>query len=577
MYYFDENLIQQIFNSNEFKGWLLSRRWFGDKSKLSNLAFKIDLIYFKIIAERIFISIIQIHTQSYLKSYFLPLIQYDKIQDILEPKENTRDNIIKLIDNTYSKMVALTVHDKPIEEVISLNLVEAEYCVFFWKNMLFDKKLSETFPNLSMELLLYTEQFEDETNMAKVQNLIEASLYPDRYEYSIEQLGGGNTNNLLFLLKLFNKRKSEVKVITFIIKSYKEFTERVEPRTLYILVKNNFPNAPKIYGTIKINGKETIGLLEDIPNIGNIGDVYWNDLNKLIKFVFETLKKDFSILNIKENISNLIKKNCTESLRVSEQIGLQIKQLHKALILPGDPQYEKVLVNSKKYLNSYTERLTKIILSIEESIAQKSENAFYNSPKIKSILIDVKDIIEKFKTEFKIQSIELQPIHQDLHMQQILYNKDNQHYNFYFIGFEGDPQLNYKERMGKFPIEKDLGSFLRSLSYIKFNAMINFIETNLIDREKFEVPEELLFSVYFRRAAKITQSQLFLEKIVNLVNGWEVRLMNKIFDKSLNLNFPLINLFTIERAMHELDYELLYRPSNMIIPILGLKEIIDKY
>lgn len=577
MHYFDENLIQQIFNSNEFKGWLLSRRWFGDKSRLSNLTFKINLIYFNIIAERIFISIIQIQTQSYVKSYFLPLIQYDKIQDILEPKENNRDNIIKLIDNTYSKMVALTVHDKSSEEIISLNLVEAEYCVFFWKNMLFDKKISETFPKLSMELLLYTEQFEDEINMTKVQNLIEASLYPDRYEYSIEQLGGGNTNNLLFLLKLFNKRKSEIEPITFIIKSYKEFTERLEPKTLYILVKNNFPNAPKIYGTIKINGKETIGILEDIPNIGNIGDVYWNDLNKMVKSVFETIKKDASILNNKENISNLIKKNCTESLIVSEQIGLQIKHLHEALILPEDPQYEKELVNSENYLNSYTKRLIKIIMSIEQSIGQRSENAFYNSPKIKSILIDIKDIIEKFKAEFKTQSIELQPIHQDLHMEQILYNKDNQHYNFYFIGFEGDPQLNYNERMSKFPIEKDLASFLRSLSYIKFNTMIEFIETNLIVPERFEVPEELLFSVYFRKSAKISQTQLYLEKIVSLVNGWEERLMNKIFDKSLHLNFPLINLFTIERAMHELDYELLYRPSNMIIPILGLKEIIDKY
>ena len=53
--------------------------------------------------------------------------------------------------------------------------------------------------------------------------------------------------------------------------------------------------------------------------------------------------------------------------------------------------------------------------------------------------------------------------------------------------------------------------------------------------------------------------------------------MEKILNKSLKLNFPLINLFTIERAFNELDYELLYRPSNMIIPILGLKELVDKY
>ncbi|KKM25032.1 hypothetical protein LCGC14_1599030 [marine sediment metagenome] len=35
--YIEKNLFQGVCNSNEFKGWLLSRRWFGDKSSLSKL------------------------------------------------------------------------------------------------------------------------------------------------------------------------------------------------------------------------------------------------------------------------------------------------------------------------------------------------------------------------------------------------------------------------------------------------------------------------------------------------------------------------------------------------------------
>ena len=49
--YFDKNLFQQVFNSNEFKGWLLSKRWFGDKSLLSNLAFEVKVNYFNTISE----------------------------------------------------------------------------------------------------------------------------------------------------------------------------------------------------------------------------------------------------------------------------------------------------------------------------------------------------------------------------------------------------------------------------------------------------------------------------------------------------------------------------------------------
>lgn len=575
--YFDKNLIQQVFNSNEFKGWLLSRRWFGDKSSLSNLAFRVTLSYFKIVSERIFLTIIEITTQEYTKSYFLPMISYEKIQEILEPREQTSDNIVKLTENTYSKMVALNVYDNQKEKIISLNLVEAEYCVFFWKKMLFDKKITETFPNLSMELTLYSEQFEDDINMTKVRSLIEASLYPERYEYGLEQLGGGNTTNLLFSLKIYKKGANE-EPISYILKSYKDYSGSLEPRTLFVLVKNNFPNAPKIYGTIKLQGKETIGILEDVSNIGNLGDIYWNEVNNMIYDVFKRVNDDYSYLNNKEEISNMIKKHCVESLKVSEKIGFQIKKLHKALILKDDPLYSKEMVDSKKYLKNYTDNLNSIVSKILNYTSKKPEGAFYNSPKITAIFLDIKDIIEKFRSEFDIEQITIQPVHQDLHFQQILYNKNNSDYMFYFIDFEGDPQLSQEERKTKFPIEKDLASFLRSLSYIKFNTLINFIEKKIVDKNKFEVPAEFLFSLYFRKSSKISEKHKTLEIALNLLNLWEQKLMGKIFDKSLKLklHFTLINYFTIERTLHELNYELLFRPNNAIIPILGLKEIIDK-
>ncbi len=206
--------------------------------------------------------------------------------------------------------------------------------------------------------------------------------------------------------------------------------------------------------------------------------------------------------------------------------------------------------------------------------SKQSEGAFYNSPKITTIFLDIKDIIEKFRSEFDIEQIIIQPVHQDLHFQQILYNKNNGDYMFYFIDFEGDPQLSQEERKERFPIEKDLASFLRSLSYIKFNTLLNFIEKKIVDKNKFEVPAEFLFSLYFRKSSKISKKHKTLEIALNLLNLWENKLMGKIFDKRLKLHFTLINYFTIERTLHELNYELLFRPNNVIIPILGILEIL---
>lgn len=574
---FDKNLIQQVIDSNEFKAWLISKRWLGDKLLLSNLDFRIVLKHFEFMSERIFITVITIEREEYSKSYFLPLIYYHKITDILDPVENIRENIVRLTEKTFSKILIRSIPEDGQSNVFPVNLIEAEYCLFFWKKMFFDKNVSESFPSMSLNLTLYTEQFQDESNMRKVQNLIEASLYRDRFQFSLEQLGGGNTTNLLFLLSIRNLNFPNSKPISYVIKSYKEYIENFEPKVLFVLVKNEFPNAPKIYGTLKFHEKETVGILENVTNIGNLGDIYWNELNNMINNVFRGLNEDYRYLREKEKISQVINQNCTESLKVSEEISYYIKKLHNALVLPGQKEFDKEIVDSEIFLEQYTNKLNSIITEIQSKMKRKSENSFYKSPKISSILIDIKDIIEKFRTELKAPKIEIQPVHQDLHMQQILYNKIDDDYQYFFIDFEGDPQLTPEEKKQKFPVEKDISSFLRSLSYIKFNSILNFIEQNIIDPNKFEVAEEFLFSIYFRKASKITQKHKILEIFLQLLYNWENKLMSKLFGKGQKLHFTLINYFTIERALHELDYELLFRPNKTIVPILGLKEIIDKY
>ena len=567
----DKNLVQNVCNSNEFKGWLLSKRWFGDKSALSNLDFNIRINYFKLIADRILLNIIEVKTTNYSKTYFLPLIYYEKVEEILEPIEKTRETILNLTENTFSKKIAVTVEEEP--KIITLNLVEAEFCLFFWRKMLFDTSLSEKFPSMDMELRLYTDQFEDDINMKKVQHLIEAGLYPDRYELSINQLGKGNTTNILFLLTISNKRNPDQPSVSYVLKSYKDYSVSLEPSTLFVLVKNNFPNAPKIYGTIKVLDKETIGIIESVPNVGNLGEIYWNELNNMITKTFKDLNKDYSNYNEKQNISNLIKENCAETIKLSSEIGGFINNLHNALILSNQEEYSLESVDSNSYLRNYTKRLNGIISELLNHMTQQPESAFFNLPKISSILIDIKDIIERFRAEFQVPKIDIQPVHQDLHMEQILYNKIDNQYKFYFIDFEGDPQLTIGERKGKFPVEKDLASFLRALSYIKFNTLLNFIEKKIIRKGRYEVPEEILYNLYFRRAAKPLNESL--DVVLNVLNIWETKLMGKIL-KNLNMDYVLITYFYIERALNELSYEIGHRPNKIIVPILGLKEIVDK-
>ncbi|MFW9827917.1 MAG: hypothetical protein ACFFEY_10010 [Candidatus Thorarchaeota archaeon] len=569
--YIDKNVLKEVFNSNEFKGFLLSRRWFGDKSTLSNLEFEVLLEYFEVISEKIFLTLIKVKVNDYSKTYFLPLIYYKELEEILYSTERDHKNIVKLTENTFSKKIAMTIKNE--QKILSLNLLEAEFCLYFWDKILFDVHVSEKFPKLNLELTLYSKQFEDNVNMKKVQTLIEAGLYPYRYKMKIEQLGGGNTTNLLYSLTIINKKNPEENAISYVLKSYKDYTISLEPSILYVLVKNKFPNTPKIYGTIRIKDKETIGILESVPNDGNLGDIYWNELNNFITKTFTNIEEDYSELNERSKVSQLIKENCSETILVSSEIGNYIENLHESLILSEQKEYMLESVDSELYLKTYTDNLNSIISKLLKRIDDKSEKAFFNLPKISSILIDIKDIIERFRLEFRENLIKIQRVHQDLHMEQILFKKKDQHYNFYFIDFEGDPQLNFEEKKGKFPVEKDLASFLRALSYIKFNTLLRFIEKKIIRKHKYEVPEEVLYNLFFRRAARPMKE--VLDTILNILNYWESKLINKIL-KNLNLNYTLITYFYIERALYELNYEIQFRPNKTIVPILGLKEIIDK-
>jgi maltose alpha-D-glucosyltransferase/alpha-amylase len=303
-----------------------------------------------------------------------------------------------------------------------------------------------------------------------------------------------------------------------------------------------------------------------------VGDIHWSELNEMVYEVFSDPNSDFSKLNEKMEVSQLIKDYCSETLQMSSEIAKSIKNLHEALILSEDSNYISEVVESDFYLSNYTQKLNLMISDLQYLMKQESENMFYNLPKISSVLIDTKDVLEKFRTDFQKQNIDVQPVHQDLHMEQILYEKEDGSYNFYFMDFEGDPQLSLEEKKQKYPTEKDLASYLRSLSYIKFNTLLQYIEKKIVDKEKYVVSEEILYSLFFRKGTR--EKRKTLDALLRFLNKWESKIMNK-FLKDLNPSITLINYYTIERILHEVQYEMLFRPNKFIIPLLGLQEIIE--
>ena len=63
----------------------------------------------------------------------------------------------------------------------------------------------------------------------------------------------------------------------------------------------------------------------------------------------------------------------------------------------------------------------------------------------------------------------------------------------------------------------------------------------------------------------------YKKKIRLMLNAWENYIRTLII-KNESWNDILIHVFTLERILNEMNYELRYRPENVLIPILGLQE-----
>ena len=291
--------------------------------------------------------------------------------------------------------------------------------------------------------------------------------------------------------------------------------------------------------------------------------------------VFEDVNASYFQLEDKAQVFKLITRYCVTSLEFSSEIGQIIKKMHDALIVPDskNENFHSEFVKSKKCLEPRVSNIHSIILNLKFTIKQLTTNSFLDISQINSILNDVSEVLGNLLFRIRDISIKIQPIHQDLHMEQVLYDIGNDKYEFYFTDFEGDPQLSPEGKKKKLPVEKDVASFLRSLNYIKYNTLIGYINEKIAKKVDKESPEKILHDLLFLDE-KIGRNPT-LDIIIRVLDIWEKKL-KEIILRELDLNAALLDFFTIERTLQEINYEILYRPDKIIVPLLGLKEILEK-
>ena len=143
-------------------------------------------------------------------------------------------------------------------------------------------------------------------------------------------------------------------------------------------------------------------------------------------------------------------------------------------------------------------------------------------------------------------------IHGDYHLGQVLVVKDD----VVIIDFEGEPARTLDERRAKGSPMRDVAGMLRSFAYAVATARRRIAE---------RLPE-----ISSRLNKELIQfSEIFIEAYMDAVRDSPVWIEDEPTQRRLLL------LYTLSKALYEIDYEAGNRPDWIDIPIEGVLAILD--
>jgi maltose alpha-D-glucosyltransferase / alpha-amylase len=192
--------------------------------------------------------------------------------------------------------------------------------------------------------------------------------------------------------------------------------------------------------------------------------------------------------------------------------------------------------------------LSKKLKDLPENVQKEAEELLAMKHEI---LVTLKNIYRKKIDVDKIR------IHGDYHLGQVLFTGKD----FVITDFEGEPARSYSERRLKRSALRDVAGMIRSFHYAAYGSL--FLDNQI-------------------RTEDISKLMPFADQWFHYMSGFFMRAYMKTVEGHSFIPHSkedleiLMNTFTLEKAIYELNYELNNRPDWVIIPIRGIKAVLRK-
>ncbi len=246
-------------------------------------------------------------------------------------------------------------------------------------------------------------------------------------------------------------------------------------------------------------------------------------------------------------------------------LGQRTAEMHAALARistdpafdpePFTPHYQRGLYQSMRSLTSRSfDLLRKQLKSCNDEVRREAEQ----------VLDRREEIFRQFEDALKADTVGGKRIrtHGDYHLGQVLFTGRD----WVIIDFEGEPARSLGERRIKRSPLRDVAGMLRSFSYASHDALLHEIATGTA------APDSPLYAQ--------------LKEAIDYWQGWVSHVFlasyqataepHRFLPEGEEQRKRLLEVYLMEKAVYELNYELNNRPHLVRIPVDGILGLLDR-
>ena len=361
----------------------------------------------------------------------------------------------------------------------------------------------------------------------------------------------------------------------FFLKIFRKVDRSINPDleiTQFLTEYAHFPNIPAYVGAMEWryeNGAMVLAMMQEMVTASS--DAWGYMLDRLDSFnehilshtdpitppeLRGTLINPVEYENIPELMKDFIEGTVAEQASL---LGVRTGEMHKALASskniadfnsePYSLHYQRSLYAGLQSLVRGTfQNQTRMLKRLRDDIRQEATE----------VLAMKGDILNTFKRIYqkKIDVVKIR-IHGDYHLGQVLYTGKD----FIITDFEGEPARSYSERRLKRSPLRDVAGMIRSFHYAAYGSLLL---DNQIRKEDY--PRLMPFVEQWYHY----MSGFFMSAYLKTVKGSPF-IPNNTEDLEI-----LMTTFLLEKAVYELNYELNNRPDWVLIPLRGIKALMQK-